>query len=99
LAWCIQKKGNRGLNIVINCFLKLIENEGVFDGIFDLFQRLLMDRQIEDPDFEVLMKKMLDLIQKFEEDGLDARVSKIQQTIFSLANLDLNKVINVFLLE
>jgi hypothetical protein len=71
----------------------------VFDGIFDLFQRLLMDRQIEDPDFEVLMKKMLDLIQKFEEDGLDARVSKIQQTIFSLANLDLNKVINVFLLE
>jgi hypothetical protein len=71
----------------------------VFDGIFDLFQRLLMDRQIEDPDFEVLMKRMLDLIQKFEEDGLDARVSKIQQTIFSLANLDLNKVINVFLLE
>ncbi len=71
----------------------------MFDGIFDLFQRLLMDRQIEDPDFEVLMKKMLDLIQKFEEDGLDARVSKIQQTIFSLANLDLNKVINVFLLE
>ena len=58
-----------------------------------------MDRQIEDPDFEVLMKKMFDLIQKFEEDGLDARVSKIQQTIFSLANLDLNKVINVFLLE
>ena len=71
----------------------------MFDGIFDLFQRLLMDRQIEDPDFEVLMKKMLDLIEKFEEDGLDARVSKIQQTIFSLANLDLNKVINVFLLE